>query len=318
MLGGFVMSNVVRFPSKSVCIGWRKALEYFLLYKRGEGISSRTLKDYEKHVSRFFKKFSVDLGEKTLRKALLEYLSEDISPSTYNLRLVYLRGFLSWCVSENYLAEDPTTKLKRRKAPPRIVEIELEDLRKLLSLPDKSTFAGLRDFALLLLSLDNGIRPGEALSLLVSDLNLRSYQVHIRAEVAKTRNPRTLPLSNSTVTAIADLMRNRHPRWADSTPLFCSASGHHLGEEWSRRVTQYGKEIGLRIRAYDLRHVFALEFLRNGGDPFSLQRILGHKDMTMTKRYLALQDKDIAKAHLSASPVANLFRTRNRKRKIID
>lgn len=307
--------KVLSFPSPAIP-DWQTALGYFLLYKRGEGISARTLKDYEKHVSQFFSRFPCDIQCTKLHESVFTYLAEPVAPATYNLRLVYLRGFFRWCMDEHYLSDDPTRRLKRRKAPARIVQLDLDTLKKLLKMPDRATYAGARDYALLLLSLDNGIRPGEALSLLVGDINLTGYQVTIRAENAKTRVPRALPISQSTVQAISDLIRSRHPGWSQDVPLFCSASGRHLGEEWSRRVTRYGKEIGVTLRAYDLRHSFALQFLRGGADAFSLQRILGHADMAMTKRYLALSENDILRTHQSFSPLRFLTPEARRIRKI--
>ncbi len=307
--------KVLSFPSPAIP-DWQTALGYFLLFKRGEGVSIRTIEDYSKHISQFFSRSFCEIQDPNLEKAVLSYLSDQVAPATYNLRLVYLRGFFRWCIDEHYLSCDPTRRLKRRKAPARIVQLDLDTLKALLKLPDRTTYAGVRDYALLLLSLDNGIRPGEALSLRVADINLTGHQVNVRAENAKTRVPRTLPISQSTVQAISDLIRSRHPGWAQDVPLFCSASGRHLGEEWSRRVTRYGKQIGVTLRAYDLRHTFALHFLRGGADAFSLQCMLGHEDMAMTKRYLALGHQDLTRVHQASTPLQAIIPQTKRKRKI--
>lgn len=68
---------------------------------------------------------------------------------------------------------NPFNELKKRRDEGRVVNIDCDTLKRLLSMPEANTFAGQRDYALLLLTLDTGIRPKEALSLLPDDVNLR-------------------------------------------------------------------------------------------------------------------------------------------------
>lgn len=55
------------------------------------------------------------------------------------------------------------------------------------------------------------------------------------------------------------------------------------------------------------RHTFAVAFLRNGGNLFALQKILGHRDLAMVRRYAELSDADVAAEHRVASPVDGLL-----------
>ncbi|MCX6090858.1 MAG: site-specific integrase [Candidatus Atribacteria bacterium] len=175
----------------------------------------------------------------------------------------------------------------------------------------KKTFAGLRDYCLVLLTLDTGIRPGESLSLLPRDLNLAGMEITIRKDIAKTRTTRTVPISALTVTHIQKLLRARLTSWGDTVPVFCSYEGHPmLGTSWAHRLRVYSKRLGHSVTPYSLRHSFALLYLRNGGNVFTLQRTMGHADLNMTKRYLALTQGDLKREHDTASPV-NLF---NKKR----
>lgn len=61
------------------------------------------------------------------------------------------------------------------------------------------------------------------------------------------------------------------------------------------------------IRPYDLRHTFALEYIRNGANALILQKTLGHSDLSMTKRYVALTNNDLKKEHGLASPIHKLL-----------
>jgi site-specific recombinase XerD len=74
-------------------------------------------------------------------------------------------------------------------------------------------------------------------------------------------------------------------------------------------MKKYGQKAGItgvRCSPHTLRHTAAITFLRNGGDVFSLQRILGHTTLEMTRHYCELADVDVKRAHLTASPVDNL------------
>ncbi|MGB9826243.1 MAG: tyrosine-type recombinase/integrase [Desulfofundulus sp.] len=278
-------------------------------------MSQRTLEDYKRHITRFFRKYPDVLGDSEhLERAVYEYMSQKCRPTTYNLRLVYLKAFFKWCQGKGVVGQNPLEGFKRRRDEGRVVQIGLDVLKKLLSLCDTSTFSGLRDYALILTTLDTGIRPGEAFALLPRDVNLRSREITVRAEVAKTRTSRTLSIMPVTAGVIGDLLAARDPGWGDHVPVFCTWEGAPLNRHtWSDRLEEYSKKLGVKIRPYDLRHAFALNFLRGGGNVFALQRTLGHADLAMTRRYLALSQSDLREQQAAASPVNQLVKRRRRK-----
>jgi len=296
---------------------WESALETFIFEKRAEGKSDRTVFDYDSHVKRFFKLYPQAYEKENVRKCILDYLGKKVSVSTFNLRLSNLKIFFGWCVNEGLFDENPTCKIKKRRNPGRIVDISEHDIVKLLDCPDLSTFTGLRDYSLMLLSIDTGIRPKEALTLLPEDIDISVLEIRVKSQNAKTRLARTLPISIQTAKVIKKLLNARYSQWDQSVPIFCTYEGCMMEvNSWYQRVARYAKRIGKKIRPYDLRHTFALNFLRNEGHVIALQKIMGHADISMTKRYVALSNKDIHDQHIIASPVQKLFPKKNRKIKL--
>lgn len=298
--------------------GWAEALGGFLTWKKAQGIAEQTYDDYNKHVRLFFKRFpDAWTSSSALKTSLFEYLAEDIKPPTFNNRLVYLRTFLNWCVKEGYIKENPIANIKKRKDEGRVVNIDEDVLRRLLELPDQKTFAGLRDYALILLTLDTGIRPKEALSLIPVDFNPQALEIYVAPEKAKTRVSRTLPISEVTAKAIKRLIAIRLPEWGDDVPIFCSWEGGKMTRHtWGDRIEYYSNKLGVHIRPYDLRHCFAINYLRGGASAFALQRTLGHADMKMTQRYVALLDDDLKADHTKASPLNRLLAEKKRITKL--
>jgi len=100
------------------------------------------------------------------------------------------------------------------------------------------------------------------------------------------------------------------PAMPKSDLLFLTMDGRPLTKDRIDKImTYYGRKArlaGVRCSPHTLRHTAAVSFLRNGGDVFSLQRMLGHASLEMTRRYCELADIDVKKAHITASPVDNL------------
>jgi len=184
-------------------------------------------------------------------------------------------------------------------------------------MPDKKTFIGLRDYALMLLTLDTGLRPNEALSLTTEDIDLDACCVTVRREVSKTRRMRILPISQTTVKTIKKLINVRHEAWPKDGEVFCSWNGMKFRpNSWCHRLRDYGEHLSVKITAYDLRYTFSIMYLRAGGNPFSLQHTLGHSDMTMTKRYVNMTQSGLKDIHAVASPLNRLLDKGSRVKKI--
>lgn len=260
------MAKVMKLRKTTPKRTWSGALEEYLLFKRAQGLRDITVKGHRNVMELFFKRHP-DCWPDEVREAVYRFMGEDIKPATFNIRRNYMKQFFAWAVGEGYIDEDPMADLKKRKDSGRVESLGDDEVRQLLLLPDRSTFAGLRDYALLCFTLDTGARPKEAFSLRIGDSNFPSSEVRIAAEVAKTGVSRTLPLSPVTVQAVKLLIRVRHEMWNEEVPVFCSAEGTPMrNDTWGDRLEMYGKESDVKVHPYMLRHTFATLFLRAGGN----------------------------------------------------
>lgn len=301
-----VVIDIRRHPPQS----WEEALSRFLSLRKSQGAAQRTLSGYKEFIEQFFRRFPAAWSP-TCRECVAEFLAQDgISPTTHNIRLKSLRPYFEFAAREGAFSESPAAEFKyRRGEEARIVDHPIEDLKKMLATIGTDTFPSLRDTALFLLSLDSGIRPSEALALLPSDIDIHLQRAVIRASTAKTRQRRTVYFSQPTASMLDRLLNVRPEEWEDGVPVFPTSYGEAWSTHgWTLQLRRYATKAGLkRFSAYDLRHQFALESLRNGMDVFSLQKAMGHSTLSMTERYLALSDDDIQRAHQKASPVSAMY-----------
>ncbi|PWW20231.1 phage integrase family protein [Cytobacillus oceanisediminis] len=94
------------------------------------------------------------------------------------------------------------------------------------------------------------------------------------------------------------------------TIFFLSNYGGRINPSWVRsRIKQYGDQAGLRdirVSPHTFRHTFAKFYILNGGDAFTLQRILGHATMNMVRKYIQMNGEDIKQQHHQYSPINHL------------
>lgn len=296
---------------------FRSLYERFLNFKRAEGLRPRTIEDYEDTLKDFAKFYDVDspIDPEVLEEALLSFFKSkaDKQPATYNRPYQNLHAFFEWCVGHDYLQSNPIKDLglkKKRDDGDSIRHLSPDKLNKLIEAIDVSTYAGLRDYAIIMLTLDTGIRPKEAFSLTIDDIDFNELIVTVRKEHAKTKKERKLPISPATAHALMKLIEATPEEWGNY--VFYSTSGvPYTSDAWAKRMqTFYQKKLGFRVTPYMLRHTFAISFLRNGGHVFALKYALGHTTTGTTQRYVQLVSQDIKDQHRIASPVKNVARKR--------
>ena len=185
-----------------------------------------------------------------------------------------------------------------------------EQITNLIGLCSRSNDSGCRNLAILLLLLDTGIRVSELVSIEVSDVNLTDGYIKIR--YAKGGKERLIPIGSLVQKSLWKYINSSRPKPVTQrvTRLFLGSHGMPLTRSGVQQmIRRYGKQLdinGVRCSPHTFRHTFAKSYLINGGDIFSLQKILGHTSLASVRIYLNLFGTDIKKQHQKYSPADNL------------
>ncbi|MFP3880409.1 MAG: tyrosine-type recombinase/integrase [Dehalococcoidia bacterium] len=174
---------------------------------------------------------------------------------------------------------------------------------------DISSPTSYRDYCILLTLLDTGIRCTELTSLRLADLNLESRLLKVSGKGSKERH---VPIGAKVQKAVWKYLHRYRPEPAipKHDQVFLTRDSHPLTKDRVEAIVErYGSKAGItgvRVSPHTFRHTMAVTFLRNGGDVFSLQRILGHSSLEVLRGYANLVYSDISRVHQRNSPADNL------------
>jgi integrase/recombinase XerC/integrase/recombinase XerD len=215
-----------------------------------------------------------------------------------------LKTFLYWWEEE--LEPEGWKNPIRRVKPPRLSvsplePVEMEDVKAMIASCDGS-FYGRRDKAILLSLLDTGARAHEFLAINMDDFDYKTGEILIRE--GKGSKFRTVFLRKKARRTVRAYLRER----IDDSPAFWIIKEGERLSYWGLReiIRRHATKAGVKTPTiHSFRRAFALNMLRAGVDIFSLQKLMGHADLQVLRRYLAQTTEDIAQAHRLGSPVDN-------------
>ncbi|MFC2036199.1 tyrosine-type recombinase/integrase [Chloroflexota bacterium] len=225
----------------------------------------------------------------------------------------YLRGlcaFWAWLTSENFINDNPFTRLKIPHPPQKVTPIFTdEQLHRFFGAIDTSSPAGYRDYTMNLTLLDTMVRCSELTDLRLDNVNLENRTLKVRGKGSKER---TVPIGAKLQKYLWKYLQFYRPEPAIPRydQVFLTLDGHPLTKDRLEAIVKrYGIKAGItgvRVSPHTFRHTSAVMFLRNGGDVFSLQRILGHSRIETVGLYVNLAMSDVSRVHRHSSPVDNL------------
>jgi len=283
-----------------------KLLEYYLSVCRIDGKSQMTIDTYQQRISACLDFTKGKLTTERIRIFLLELRQQELSATTINAYYRAMHAFCIWLCREEFIKQNPMQNMKPPRIPKKVIRsLTTEEINRLMVMTSGKLFFDIRNRAIILLLLDTGIRLAELTSLKIKDINIQRQTIHVHG---KGNKERIVHIGKTALKAVLKYLQTR----SDDLPNLWLTEGRKPLGRWGIKsmvydLFRYAEIDGYRLGPHTFRHTAAVNYLRNGGDVFTLQRLLGHSTLEMTKRYLSsLNDDDIIVAHTKYSPVDNM------------
>lgn len=287
-----------------------EAQQAFLSRCYSQNLSELTIDWYSrklKLLGEFLAARSVDTIESVTPIHIREYLAlqREKRQSTETIFRTWgaYKCYFRFLRRDRILKKNIMDRVERPRRERHIIQpLNMDQVHTLLKVPPQKTPQGVRDRALMLLMVDSGLRLSEAISLKTEKIYWDDGLVTV---MGKGRKERVVPIGETTKKALRDYASVR--KELDVPYFFLSRRGYQMKNRYVQvAMRRYGRTAGIsgvRVSPHTLRHTFAIQYIKNGGDAFSLQSILGHARLDMVRNYVNLAQQDVTTKHRKFSPV---------------
>lgn len=318
-----------------------QGLTLFIRAKEAEQVRSSTIRNYIDHINYLLdymteykaiddpklKDLSAELVRDYIHYLLYERIRYEgakgrrdktigLSPHTVNIRLRTLRTMSRYWAGEGFIDSDFMQQVNRVRIDEKEERKGLSDaeIDLLLNSYDKTQFADYRDVVLIYLLLDTGLRINEAVGLTSTRVDYDRLVLYVPSRIAKNRRNREIPISHQVSKKLLELHAESCEYFGNSERIFFNAYGQSFtADAFRKRLNRRKVRLGLdRLSPHMFRHTFGRNFLLNGGDISTLQRILDHADIETTRKYAVMDNEDLKVQHNKYSPLRNVLERKRR------
>jgi len=302
----FEMSNVVDGKSPRTVRWYSDILKFFSRYLKENGqtndIEGFDIENARKYVLYLRSRNKFDGHPYTPQQHSL------LSPQTIRGHIRSLKAFSSWLCREKYTDENRLQYLKIPRVPAKLIEpLTDHEVKQIVSCINQSSTTGVRNHAIFVTALDNGLRASELADIVLGQLDLKGGYIKVMGKGLKER---IVPIGDFVKTTLWNYIERIRPEPAiiGCDKLFLSSDGQPITANTIKLVfSRLARKSGIeRLHVHLCRHSFAINYLLNGGDIFSLREILGHTTLEMVNHYLHFTRSQLTAQHHKYSPMDRL------------
>ncbi|NRY59869.1 tyrosine-type recombinase/integrase [Clostridium beijerinckii] len=271
----------------------------YLACRKLEGISPKTIKNYQGIITKFADFFHKPLSSITamdIRMWLAAYRNAGNTESTINSKIFCLSKFFGWLVNEEYLMKNPMLKVNIVKQPKRIKKVMSEEQLELLRQGCKTT----RDKLLIEFGFSTGCRVSEVADAKISSINWNEKSVYI---IGKGNKERKVYFNTKTKMLLERYLQERK-EFEDKDSLILAEKFPYKGVKSRALQLIFNKikeRVGLGeidyITMHGLRRACFTHELKHGMKLEQIQRLAGHESPETTLRYAQMTDGDLKHAY---------------------
>lgn len=289
-------------------------LKSFLTYLSVEkGLSKNTIDSYSIDL-RKFQDFllSKEKGFSSFSRVDIIDFIERLRDEGYSLSSICryissVKGLCEYLLIENVIKEDPSETLQAPKRWERLPKsLSISDIRSFLELSSSvKKPTKMRDGVMLELLYSSGLRVSELVSLKLEDLHLEAGFLKVLGKGSKER---IVPVNTRAIGKLKIYLNQQRPgilKKKQSPYLFVTGRGKPLTRQrfW-QTIKALGRKRGIELSPHTLRHSFATHLLEGGADLRSVQKMLGHSDISTTQIYTKVTAERIKKVYTRHHPRA--------------
>lgn len=273
----------------------------FLIIEKGLTLSS--IESYKYDLTIFYNDIKDKLENNNLHKLKIEFIYDfiknqsinRISSATIKRRVSTIRNFYLF-LQKREVISFIVPEIKTPKIGIKLPNyLTIEEVDKLLSVPDINTFKGLRDKTMLEIMYSCGLRVSELISLKKKDINIKNCFIRI---IGKGNKERIIPIGEIALEYLNKYFEllSYNSKINNSKYVFINKNGLPLTRQYFFKIIKYYSikaNINKNISPHTLRHSFATHLLENGAPLIAVKNLLGHESINTTQIYTHVNERKL-------------------------